>query len=75
MTLEKYFAEVERAVKDNPQWRYGQAAFNVLHAHRPDLSEQIRGTRLDPFPDRDGLQPEFYGWLRANWVPGDCCVI
>ena len=29
--------------------RYGQALFNALVTYRPDISEQLRGTRLDPF--------------------------
>lgn len=30
-------------------WRYGQALFNALAMHRPDIAERLRGTRLDPF--------------------------
>jgi len=29
--------------------RYGQALFNALATYRPDISEKLRGTRLDPF--------------------------
>lgn len=46
-------------------WRFGQCAFNVLGDMRPDLAEDIRGTRADPFHDRnwDG----FMVYLAANW--------
>ena len=40
-------------------WREGQAAFNALHEIDPDLANEIRGTRLDPF-HQDGKLPEFY---------------
>jgi hypothetical protein len=51
---------------DNRDWREGQRAFNVLHLMRPDLSEQIRATPLDPF-HRDERLPEFLEWLKENW--------
>ena len=40
-------------------WREGQAAFNALHEVDPDLANEIRGTRLDPFY-RDDKLPEFF---------------
>jgi hypothetical protein len=44
----------------------------VLWEHRRDLSEQIRGTDLDPFYVRDrnsaGIFPaEFREWVEAHW--------
>lgn len=48
-------------------WRWGQAVFNVLYEMRPDLSEQIRGTDLDPFY-RDDRVREALRWIRSNWV-------
>ena len=47
-------------------WRSGQAAFNTLHEVRPDLSERVRGTGLDPFY-RDERLKEFYDFVEANW--------
>lgn len=55
------FAEYHEAI-----WRKGQFAFNKLAQLRPDLSEQIRGSKLDPFYDDDVL-PAFFEWVEANW--------
>lgn len=32
-------------------WRYGQCWFNTLKELRPDLAEEIRGTKYDPYFD------------------------
>lgn len=53
-----------RGAPDN--WRMGQTAFNVLVNVRPDLSEQVRGTDLDPFYKDDRLLA-FYQWVEENW--------
>jgi hypothetical protein len=49
MNVNDYWREVNRAKHHNPEWRFGQAAFNVLHANFPDLANAIRGTEVDPF--------------------------
>jgi hypothetical protein len=72
MTKDQYWQCVKQAICDHPEWRTGQAAFNVLWEHRRDLSEQIRGTDLDPFYVRDrnsaGIFPaEFREWVEAHW--------
>lgn len=69
MTFQDYTAEVLRVADTNPHWRLGQAAFNVLYQCRPDLSEQIRATRLDPFHNSDTLTA-FYEWTERNWNNG-----
>lgn len=66
MTFEDYQDAVKKAAKDYQQWRVGQAAFNVLCGVRPDLSEQVRATLLDPFHDSNILV-EFYAWVKENW--------
>lgn len=66
-TFEDYKAAVEYAHDQNPEWRRGQSAFNVLMLNRPDLSEQIRGTSIDPF-GRDSLLTEFYRWVEDHWA-------
>lgn len=67
-SFQQYQKAVEFAISNHPQWRRGQAAFNVLMLNRPELSERIRGTALDPYYDRDGsLLQEFYKWVEANW--------
>ena len=49
-----------------PDYRYGQHVFNELYRHRPDLSEQIRGTRMDPFY-RNHISSELEQFLLLNW--------
>jgi hypothetical protein len=53
------------ALANNHDWRAGQAAFNVLHDLRPDLADEIRGTRLDPFY-RDAVGDEFWGFAAGR---------
>lgn len=69
MTFEDYKLAVEAAHRSNPGWRLGQAAFNVLRENRPDLSEQIRATKLDPFHSTDltSILPKFYEWAEQHW--------
>lgn len=43
------------SVRQHPEQRSGQVAFNVLHASHPDVSNRIRGTVLDPFHDNDRM--------------------
>ena len=66
LTLTDYWALVEKVMVDYPEWRAGQAAFNVLYSERPDLSEQIRGTMRDPFHN-DRLLVPFSKFLREEW--------
>ena len=67
LTFEEYKTAVEYAHDNNPEWRLGQAAFNVLMCNRPDLSEQIRATGLDPFHD-SALLEDFYPWVKDHWA-------
>lgn len=65
--FEDYVAEVTKAFHDrNLGWRQGQAAFNILVWNRPDLSEKVRTTPLDPFYN-DKRLPDFYAWVCDNW--------
>lgn len=66
MTLDEYWTKVRATATAYPSLRYGQAAFNVLYAVRPDLSEPIRGTMLDPFHSRGDLAA-FSAYLVGNW--------
>jgi hypothetical protein len=66
MTLYEFCEAVARRGYTHPEERIGQASFNVLVESRPDLSELIRTTDLDPFYNDDVL-PEFYDWLFVNW--------
>lgn len=53
MTLNDYWREVNRAKQLNPEWRYGQTAYNVLRDNFPELIDEIRNTDADPFNIRD----------------------
>jgi hypothetical protein len=68
----KFWWAVGYYSRGNPEWRAGQAIFNVLARTRPDLSEQLRGTALDPFYLDDASTPEFQAicnWIDKNWAP------
>lgn len=75
MLLHEYWVQVWKTYKANPDWRYGETAFNVLHDVRPDLSEQIRGdtdyeTGRDPFYIQTTGCPNwtnFVAFLKENW--------
>ena len=64
--FDEFLAEVKNVKSRHHHWRLGQAAFNTLYWMRPDLSERIRGTVLDPFYD-DSLPASFCDWLKENW--------
>jgi hypothetical protein len=66
-TFEEFTLRVTLAQVRNPSWRAGQTAFNVLWDMRPDLSEQVRSTSLDPFYVDERL-PEFYEFVKENWT-------
>ena len=46
--------------------RYGQWYFNCLVKIRPDISEKIRSTKLDPF-FREKVSQETEEFVEANW--------
>ena len=65
MTLTEFYREMTRRMTKNE--RKGQAAFNLLAEVRPDLSEQVCGTEMDPFYDAVGSWQKFYQFLEENW--------
>lgn len=65
-TYEEFTLRVSLAKARNTAWRDGQTAFNVLWDMRPDLSEQIRATSLDPFHMDERLEA-FHDFVRSNW--------
>jgi len=46
--------------------RFGQYYFNCLHSLRPDLANQIRGNKLDPF-FKDNVPAETMKFVAENW--------
>jgi hypothetical protein len=64
VTYEQYLAYCAEAA--TPEWRTGQTYFNVLYQVRPDLSEAIRCTNLDPYHN-DTRLPAFLHWVETMW--------
>lgn len=63
----EFWVKVDQYLIRHPEQRFGQAVFNVLVIYRPDLSEQIRGTDLDPFY-LDSLPDNIHQWLYRHWM-------
>ena len=58
--------------------RYCQAMFNHLSDLRPDLSEQVRGTDMDPFYCASPTNPRwdrFVEFIETNWYPIDEAMV
>ena len=58
--------QYERQKADGGDMRYGQVYFNLLFEARPDISEQIRGTMLDPF-HKNYVQSEIHKFVEGKW--------
>lgn len=65
--FEEFKLAVHRALGENPEWRYGQACFNVLTEFDPELAERLRGGDYDPFYS-DGRVPNFNIQLQVAWA-------
>lgn len=68
-TYDEFLARVGTAFVNNPSWRYGQTVFNVLHFHRPDIANNIRGSAFDPFY-MDGTDPRLnrtLDYIKVSW--------
>ena len=68
--LDRWLAVQEQAhelARQYPDWRWGQALFNALHALDPVLANEIRGTAADPFNDAIRC-PEFMGAVMRGTV-------
>ena len=44
-------------------WRYGQAFFNVLLEETPEIANELRATKLDPF-HKNAIEAETYQRIR-----------
>lgn len=71
MTLNDFIVRVgEDMVKCGPQYRYGQALYNVLHEVRPDLARLVHATEADPFyasNSDDQRIVKFWNIVTNNW--------
>lgn len=62
-----YYTDLaEKAFIAERFWRRGQAYFNILAKYRPDISERIRASEIDPFHD-DGRLDAFLEFTREHW--------
>lgn len=68
MTFDQFIDLYEKEAKnlDNSHFRRGQLLFNILREIRPDLSEKIRSTSLDPFY-LDASIPLCWLFIQKNW--------
>lgn len=64
----RYCLAVAEARLAHPEYRRGQAHFNVLYfgGFDPEFADQIRGTDLDPF-HRDDVVPRLLEGLAQRW--------
>lgn len=63
----KYLRQVTDTYDDSyPNLRWGQAYFNVLCSHDPELADKIRSTQLDPFYS-DKQIPDFLNYIATHW--------
>lgn len=69
ITYHEFLSLVQKAwLNKQGEWRYGQTLFNALAHYRPDLSEQIRTTPLDPFfRDHENIKPALWAFLMRSW--------
>jgi len=67
MTFEEWLSEAAKyAITNNREQRRGQAYYNYLSSVRMDLTNNIVGTKLDPFYDDRRLN-EFIEYVKKNW--------
>ncbi len=70
LSLHQFYAGIKERISKNPNERYGQAAFNYLCEVRPDLSERVRTTVMDPFYIRTTDDPrwvKFVKFIETEW--------
>jgi hypothetical protein len=67
ITFNTYLEMVREAQTDYPEWRIGQAYFNVLSTVNTDLAERVRASRIDPFY-RDERLPFFLSFVGEEWA-------
>jgi len=67
MTFEKWLLEASSYyIKNKDEQRRGQAYWNFLMETRIDLTNNMLGTRLDPFYDDRRLE-DFLEYVKKNW--------
>lgn len=66
MDFAEFLAFATRTFPDDGDIRYGQHWFNTLYAVRPDIADQVRGSRLDPFY-KTALNPDLIPFVLERW--------
>lgn len=66
LTFSQYMCLVAAELVKQPDWRVGQAFYNILRAQRPDLAEKVDATDLDPYYEDSNLT-RFLHFIRNNW--------
>jgi hypothetical protein len=73
MTFDEWLFQAVSAYAESPpngyghhRQRFGQFLFNKLYEDRPDLSESVRASPLDPFNHDDRI-PSFLYFAKDNW--------
>ena len=64
--MDEWLAYALKYIKDHPEQRQGQAYYNSLHAHRPDIAYSLTGTVFDPFYNNARL-PAFFEKVEELW--------
>jgi hypothetical protein len=49
MTRQDFYEKVNEHRRTFPEIRYGQAVFNVMFSHKPDIVRTLACTGIDPF--------------------------
>jgi hypothetical protein len=63
--FDRYFEAARATLREHPEQRPGQAAYNTLAVLHPDLAEQVHGTERDPFYI-DKRLPAFFLFCREH---------
>lgn len=67
MTFEEWLSNaVKYVIANSKEQRRGEAYHNYLSSVRMDLTNNIMGTKLDPFYD-DRRIPDFIEYVKRNW--------
>lgn len=56
MIKEEFYYELNNEIGEHRDWRYGQAAFNLMHMRYPEIASKFRGSDFDPFYHNDRTQ-------------------
>lgn len=66
MTIDEWVYQATQYQIAHPEQRWGQALFNSLYDHRPDIANSVRATTADPFYDNERITL-FLQTVEALW--------